>query len=166
MAQRTKRLPVEALIVPERTRFFPGRLLGADDLNREQQYQIGHRRLHNLAVLGVGVVSGLKVTAKGGEVEVSPGVAIDALGREIVVPGCARAPVPPAPGRARRAVVVLRYFEEEVQPLATDGGLGEGVVQHGVIRETFRLTVERAKPTPPDAGLVLTTVSMPRVKGR
>jgi hypothetical protein len=70
---------------PRRVHFFAGQSLTADDLATEQEYHRGMRYLHN-RLHGYGTVSGLDVSVtSGGLLEVSPGLAIDQLGREIVV---------------------------------------------------------------------------------
>ncbi len=65
-------------------RFFEGQLLTAADLAAEQTYHREMRYLHN-RLHGYGTVSGLEVAVTRGCVQVSPGAAIDVLGREIVV---------------------------------------------------------------------------------
>jgi hypothetical protein len=70
--------------VVRRPHFFDGRLLTAADLEQEQQYQRDMRYLVNRA-LGLGVVEGLDVRVKGDGIIVSPGFAIDAFGREVVL---------------------------------------------------------------------------------
>ena len=73
----------------ERIRYFPGQLLTADDFAMEQDYWRGKGQLHNRLHLGQGVVCGLDVTPLTGTangVRISPGLALDAWGREIVVP--------------------------------------------------------------------------------
>jgi len=59
-------------------------LLTADDLRVEQEYHRGMRYLHN-RLHGHGVAEGLEVTVEQAGVSVSPGLAIDAHGRELVV---------------------------------------------------------------------------------
>ena len=74
-----------------RTHFFFGKLLSVDDLEREQSYHRTKHRRHNRLVHGRGIVRGLGVSLgaqKAGQVpqiEVSPGVAIDPRGEELVV---------------------------------------------------------------------------------
>jgi hypothetical protein len=78
------------LAAPERNHYFYGKLLDVQQLRKEQHYGIAARqRLHRL-VLGHGVVCGLNVLADTeGMVRIQPGVALDALGQEIIVPeGC------------------------------------------------------------------------------
>jgi hypothetical protein len=69
---------------PTRVHFFEGQLLAAADLAAEQEYHRGMRYLHN-RLHGYGTVSGLDVTVFRGSVRLSPGMAIDVLGREILV---------------------------------------------------------------------------------
>src|SRR5688572_33219022 len=71
---------------PERVHFFDGQLLGRDDFRAEQDYHRRMRYLHNRLLHGWGVVEGFAVDADDGGVPVGPGVAIDSLGRELVLP--------------------------------------------------------------------------------
>ena len=72
---------------PRRPRYFSGQLLTSDDFEAEQSYHLEARRGHDRHLHGWGVVSGLDVTPSGGGgVVVEPGLAIDGLGRSIVVP--------------------------------------------------------------------------------
>jgi hypothetical protein len=72
--------------VPERVRFFFGQLLTANDFETEQTYHIIMRRLHNRLLHGAGIVEGLRVSAdddqSGAVVVLSPGFALDGLGRD------------------------------------------------------------------------------------
>jgi hypothetical protein len=74
-----------------RSHFFSGKLLTADDLRQEQAYGRTKHRRHNRLLHGVGIVRGLAVglgPRPGGgdpEIVVSPGVAIDRHGEELVV---------------------------------------------------------------------------------
>ena len=72
---------------PLRVRYFEGQLLTAQDFQDEQQYQLEKCRLHNRLLHGTGIVTGLQVgVVEGTTVQVTPGVAIDPLGREVIVP--------------------------------------------------------------------------------
>ena len=75
------------LTVPIRNHYFYGQLLGVHNFELETDYGIRYRRLLNRLVLGWGVVCGLDVdlTDDGRAVVISPGLAIDRRGREIVV---------------------------------------------------------------------------------
>ncbi|MGN9908583.1 hypothetical protein ACTMTJ_13655 [Phytohabitans sp. LJ34] len=89
--------------VPElrRLRYFHGRLLGARDLQREQEYFRDKLKLRMRYLLGYGVVCGLfvepvagskeadasaaKTTERVAKVRITPGLGVDAYGNEIVV---------------------------------------------------------------------------------
>ncbi len=79
--------PCCGLEPPRRNRYFYGKLLDAYHFELETDYHNAKRHLHNRLVTGYGVVCGLDVSpADDGEsVVISPGLAIDAWGREIVV---------------------------------------------------------------------------------
>jgi hypothetical protein len=88
--------PNPALVSPTRNKYFYGKLLDARHMQLEQCYGIDKRRLLNRLALGSGVLCGLEVTAGADHtVCVSPGVAIDGCGREIIVP-TARPAIDPA----------------------------------------------------------------------
>jgi hypothetical protein len=77
---------LRALREPRRNKYFYGKLLDVSHFQMEQCYGIDKRRLLNRLALGSGVLCGLSVIAgTDGTVCVSPGVAIDGYGREIVV---------------------------------------------------------------------------------
>lgn len=107
---------------PRRVNYVAGRLLTAADLEADQAY---HRRMRYLTnrLHGYGVATGLDVTLAGGQVEVGPGVAIDPLGRELVLTEPARVPLGPARGgRAGRVLVlVLLWGEDEETPVPVPG---------------------------------------------
>lgn len=80
-----------------RLRYFYGQRLGVVDLNDAQAYQVGKHRFHNARLHGAGVVCGLRVDRyqavqgavalrDGTVLTVTRGAAIDACGREILVP--------------------------------------------------------------------------------
>lgn len=94
---------------PVRNRYFYGKLLDVFHFELEQNYFNNKRRLLNRIVTGYGVICGLNVTlgSDGQSVVVSPGVAIDKCGREIIVcqpsdpiPLHAPTPAPPPPAPA------------------------------------------------------------------
>jgi len=69
----------------ERTRYFPGQLVGADDLTQDQAYAAERRRRHNRLLHGWGVVAGAGVTigTDPGTVVVSTGFVLGPDGEEI-----------------------------------------------------------------------------------
>jgi hypothetical protein len=98
----------------KRNRYFFGKLLSAEDLEREQEYHLERQRRTNRFMHGWGVVDGLKVSVEGGtKVVVSAGLAIDCAGNEIVVETDDTLPIT---GAARRQYVLIRYKEIPVDP--------------------------------------------------
>ena len=71
-----------------RLHYYNSQFLVAEDFNDEQLYHNQMRRLHNRSLHTWGVVSGLEVSGTTGatRVVVAPGIAIDRLGREVVLP--------------------------------------------------------------------------------
>jgi hypothetical protein len=87
---------------PTRNRYFYGKLLDVFHFELEQNYFNSKRWLLNRLVTGYGVVCGLNVllTADKKSIYVTPGVAIDKCGHEIIVcqPSCpVQLPPPPPP---------------------------------------------------------------------
>jgi hypothetical protein len=107
----------------ERPAFFDGQLLSADDFRDEQRYESEKRRLHNRALHGAGVASGLEVAIPPGDappsVVVQPGFALDSVGREIEL--CHRVNVE-ITSRESPVYVLVEYGEREADwsPSPTD----------------------------------------------
>jgi len=72
---------------PRRNHFFYGKMMGIAQFEREQRYGMGQRWLMNRLTLGTGILCGLgvQVISDGRRLCISPGVAVDPWGREIVV---------------------------------------------------------------------------------
>lgn len=69
-----------------RNNYYHGKLLTVKDFNDEQDYFNDKRRLINKFLHGAGVVSGLKVISLDFQhISIEPGMAIDHLGRELLV---------------------------------------------------------------------------------
>lgn len=72
----------------ERNNFFYGKLMDAEQFQKDQHYFNNKRSLVNRLVLGSGVVCGLNIiqdTEAEGMLRIEPGLAIDGSGREIVL---------------------------------------------------------------------------------
>lgn len=157
---------------PSRRR--PGAPPGAEELVAEQRDRVAQRRAHRALLHGVGTAWGLVAEATGGyqggrptRVIVSPGLAIDAIGREIYVDreqslevtslphhaiwGELTAPDGVAGSSLRRAYIVLRYEPSPTDPPAgtpareDDAELGPG----GRPYERFRLELAAVPPEGP-----------------
>jgi hypothetical protein len=70
----------------ERNKYYYGKLLSVEDFNLEQKYINDKRRMLNRYVLGTGVVAGMYVVSVDERtISLERGIALDSLGREIVV---------------------------------------------------------------------------------
>jgi hypothetical protein len=156
------------LAPPQRNRYYYGKLLDEYHLRLEQEYGNAKRWLINRLSLGAGVLCGLEVvsSADGDRVRVRPGVAIDGLGREIVVDDDSPAVDPRQPtdecGRpdgvpVRGAATVTLYvcyhecLTEPARALVSKCGT-EPECENGIVRERYRLRIREGEPAPP--GLV------------
>jgi|GEM_PF-1947851 len=128
-----------------RNHYFNGKLLGKDDLEREQDYHRSKKRLENRFVVGWGVVSGLDVAEEKGRgsggsrrVTVSPGMAIDPWGRELVLASPVSLTVP-FTGNAKSSEkwhLVLSQEEKKEAPMPSPT---EEAGDYSVIREGCRI---------------------------
>jgi hypothetical protein len=150
-----------SLAPPTRNRYFYGKLLDVLHFDLEQTYMNRKRWLLNRLAVGSGVLCGLSVTPSGdgSGVVVAPGVAIDPLGREIVVPvpsqkvdphqptdGCGKPFGDPVSETV--VTVCLAYHECESEPVPAmvcdcDGQSG---CQASSIRERYMLLVQAQAP--------------------
>src|SRR5215216_702856 len=72
----------------ERMKYYNGQRLEADDLKLEQDYHIRVRRWLNKSLYSAGIAEGLEVQADPGnsqQIIVSPGLALDSEGREMIL---------------------------------------------------------------------------------
>jgi hypothetical protein len=157
------------LVAAERNHYFYGKLLDVQQLQKEQRYFVDARRLFNRLGLGHGVVCGLHVVADTtGMVRIQPGVALDALGREIVVPeafGINPHQLTDDQGRAMgepiatgTVEICLAYAEKKTDlvPVLVPDCDTPGNCAPSTIREGFCIIVRRAEgdtPAPPSCQL-------------
>ncbi len=136
---------------PRRPHFFDGQLLASDDLAAEQDYHRQMRYLHN-RLHGYGVASGLEVGVGRGRIRVDPGLALDALGREIVLVAAVTLPVPPPPPDGRRWVRDLVIGWRELPECPVPRPDGEPVPSRWVEEPEVRL-VGRGRSAPEELAL-------------
>lgn len=107
----------------ERNHWFEYKYIGANDLLAEQEYLVSRHRLHNRLLHGYGVACGLTVKrhprtkCAGDWIVVEAGIAVDPVGRELILSEDTAAQLPVAPGTGGTFVVCLRYREEQVKPV-------------------------------------------------
>lgn len=145
---------------PRRNNYFYGKLLDELHFRMEQDYFNGKRWLLNRLILGEGVVCGLDVTIQDGKLCMTPGVAIDALGREIVVPAavcidpwtvtddCGQPTRELSKNEEHEVYLCLAYKEcaaDFTPVLVTDCNTPEQCTP-GTIVESFCLLVRETKP--------------------
>jgi hypothetical protein len=135
---------------PTRVSYFDGQLLSAADFRTEQDYHRGMRYLHNRLLHGSGVVDGLDVDNDGGGVRVGAGVAIDALGRELVLPELVCIDLPPEAAVEEQTVwyVVATWEEIPSAPVA----VGDGTA---FSRWVERCAISMSSTAPDDEGPAL-----------
>jgi hypothetical protein len=126
------------LHAPRRNRFFSGKLLSPDDLEREQDYGRAAEAQLNRLMLGAGVVCGLEVTVAddGAGVRVGPGLALDGWGRRIVVPRHCDVPLPAKPSPPLVVRLCFEAREGDPTPALEGEQAGSWIEGHRVeIRE-------------------------------
>jgi hypothetical protein len=151
--------PLAPLSAPVRNRYFYGKMLDVRHLEMEQDYELAMRRLGHRLGLGSGVLCGLDVALGEAGLLIRPGVAIDGLGREIVVPAgyCVTDPAQPTDDSGRPAgdpvrdgtvTVLLCYAECPSDPtpvLVGDCDSRNGFAP-GSTTERFRVIVRANAP--------------------
>lgn len=128
-----------------RNRYFDGKMLSAEDFEREQEYNLDRHRRNNRFLHGWGIVDGLGISIEQGKtVVVSPGLAIDCAGNEIVVEAEERLPITAS---AHRLYVVIRYQEIPVDPEPRIAGkLDESATEFSRILESACIELASEDP--------------------
>ncbi|MFI1195126.1 hypothetical protein ACH4T9_17940 [Micromonospora sp. NPDC020750] len=129
-----------------RPRYYDHQYLRAADLAQAVDYLLSRQHLTARLRQPVGVVSGLELTATGGDVTVTEGAAVDADGLLIVVPASRRVS-PPGDGTFH---VTLRYLET-----LTDRRDEGGVAAETRWTEEGRVELTSAPPADPGRAIVL-----------
>lgn len=107
----------------KRLNYFTSQFLQAQDFVDEQAYHINRQRLHNQNLHTWGIVSGgLTVIAPVGsnQISVSPGVAIDSQGREIVLTTLQTFSLNSYPANAT-LYLTIQYDEQPTDPYQSQG---------------------------------------------
>lgn len=122
-----------------RNHFFTGKLLTAEDLEVEQQYFREKLKRHNRYLHGFGIVSGLSVTRNSGNaITITPGLAIDCQGNEILVEEPFRHSLPEPAGET--LFLAIRYAEHATHPVSCVQPNCD--LEHSRIEETFAVIFE------------------------
>lgn len=140
----------------ERNQYFYGKLLSVDDFQTEQKYMNDKRRLINRFLHGCGVVCGLNVVQVDDcTVSLEPGLALDFVGREIVVD---------IPVTRKLAMIegfdsytqedeadsylylCIEYAERDKDPVYNVAGSASGTPEYNKIAEGFRIYLTNREP--------------------
>ncbi|RED56787.1 hypothetical protein [Cohnella lupini] len=141
----------------ERNRYFYGKLLTVRDFESEQKYFNDKRRLLNRLLFGSGVVAGMQVVAVDDKtVTVEMGVAIDYLGREIVVSAPVTLKLSMIDGFTnneykKNVYLYVAYDEKGREPVHSVGNSsvrGEETSEYNRFLESYRLYVKEEAPSP------------------
>jgi hypothetical protein len=135
----------------ERLNYRNGQRIVAADLRAEQGYHIGVRRWLNRTLFNPGIAKGLEVTPSATNkhaVVVSPGLAIDILGRELIVAADLEVPVSGIPSTSPGVVygnyLVIEFQEERGAPTGIEC---TGDTAPSRIRSTPTLSMQNAWPS-------------------
>ncbi len=131
-------LPVEPF---DRVRFYQGQILTTADLQDEQNYQDGKRQLLNRCLHGSGIVCGFEITLSERSLVVAPGLALDCLGREIMI----SEPLTIDVSHAELPVFLnIEYTEVPVKPVPSQDTTGNPVFTR--MRESAMLLLSDKSP--------------------
>lgn len=139
----------------ERNRYYVGKLLTSADFQAEQTYGSHKHRFLNEMMYGSGIVCGLGVFSLDDlTIMVDSGVAIDGCGREIAMENPAVRKLSAVDGfeglNTGRAMLCLRYSEENVHPVYTVRGQENGEsYECNRVREGWRLFLQDSDTLPP-----------------
>ncbi len=124
---------------PQRAPFFHGKVLTPEDLEHTQQYFRERFKRHNRSLHGFGIVSGLNVSVKSGQVVVEQGLALDCEGNEINIER-AQSIIVPSDADRRAAFVNVRFIDVCADRTAI-AEAEESSERTGYLAESFELAV-------------------------
>lgn len=145
----------------ERNNYFYGKLLTTRDFKDEQSYFNQKRYLLNRLIHGNGIVWGLKVEAIDNHViRVESGVALDVVGREVVVGKTVQPDIrnlnvfPPEAAGSKVLYLILEYLEcpKEPMPAIVNSSSCKEVCESNRIEEGYKLALTNVAPP---AGVVI-----------
>lgn len=125
-----------------RNNFFSGRLLSAADLELEQSYFREKQKLHNRALHGFGIVSGLEVSRRRDKLLITSGLALDCEGNEILVAESLSQPLPQLSDKS--VFLIVHYREQGINSTLLPEP--DKSIAPALIEEGFALTFESSNP--------------------
>lgn len=140
----------------ERNRYYSGKMLTSADFQAEQLYFNNKRRFINNIMYGSGIVCGCEVfNLDDLSVIIESGVAIDGLGREIVVDSSVVKKLSAIDGfeklRTNNISLCLQYAEQQVHSVyAVNQKVNEKEYEYNRISEGYRIFVADTEALPPE----------------
>jgi hypothetical protein len=141
----------------ERNLFFKGKLLTVRDFESEQKYFNDKRRLLNRLLYGSGVVSGLQVIrVDDKQISLETGVALDSLGREIVVASPVKMKLSMVDGfknndYAKNVYLCIAYDEkgkEQVYSVNNTTSSSDEQSEYNRVMESYKIFIKEKAPDP------------------
>ncbi len=138
----------------ERNNYFYGKLLTSKDFQNEQGYMNDKRRLINRTLHGMGIVYGMDVvSADDSSIILQSGMALDAGGREIVVPQTQVIKLSTIDGYSElkkdKVCLGIEYAENKADPVYAMMEADGNEKQHNRIQESYRLFLKDAEDCAP-----------------
>lgn len=139
----------------ERNRYFYGKLLTVRDFESEQIYFNNKRRMLNRLMYGTGVVSGLQVVAVDDKsISVEMGMALDSLGREVVISSPVTLKLSMIEGftnneYAKNVYLCVGYDEkgkEPVHTVANSSVRSDEISEYNRVLESYKLFIKEDAP--------------------
>ena len=137
----------------ERNRYYSGKMLTSADFAAEQEYGNDKRRFLNNLMYGSGIVCGCNVYSLDDlSVFIESGLAIDRLGREIVIDTSVVKKLSAIPGfeeiDGNRLTLCLKYKEEQVHPVYSISRSGsDSEYEYNRIQEGYELFLKDTEET-------------------
>lgn len=131
----------------EKNRYYKGKELASADFLAEQNYSVNKSRFMNSLMYGSGIVCGLGVFSLDDlSILVESGVAIDGIGREIVVDSSVVLKLSSIDGyenlKTSSASLIIKYKETEVHPVySVSHKNGEQEYENNRIKEGYELSL-------------------------
>lgn len=142
----------------KRLNYFHYQFLQQGDFTDEQNYHLSMRRRHNQDFHTWGRVTGLDVSFTAGDrkVTISPGMAVDSEGREIILESNYDVDLQGHAGGAARSVYLVLAYKEE----PTDPTLQAGVSGNTRVTESFQTEISVSPPADPSMKLILAKITL------
>lgn len=140
----------------KRLHYFDHQFLVEADFTDEQSYHLDMRRRLNQALHTFGIAQGLEVMKKTNKiVTVKPGIAIDNLGREMVLEAAQDIDMSGISAPAPQIFITIAYTEQQTDPSTATGASGNTRFTEQPAIQTVVTSTVSETPPPTDGSVVL-----------